>query len=133
MRTHIAVWLDHLEARVFHVQPEAPGHPQPEPIDERTILSPRHVIHRHPKGRGEAREHPQDEEHFFYELARAIADADTLLIAGPALAKTEFVKYLETHDRPLRAKVAGVETVDHPTDRELVAYAKKYFKASDRM
>jgi hypothetical protein len=43
------------------------------------------------------------------------------------------VKYLDAHDRTLRAKVAGVETVDHPTDREMVAYARKYFKGSDRM
>ena len=35
---------------------------------------------------------------------------------------------------PLRMKtIAGVETVDHPSDAALVAYAKKYFKAEDRM
>ena len=28
---------------------------------------------------------------------------------------------------------AGVETVDHPTDGALIGYARKYFKASDRM
>ena len=133
MRTHIAVWLDHTEARVFHVRPETPGHPQPEPVDETTILSPRHVIHRHSKGQGEAREHPQDATHFFQQIARSVADADSLLIAGPASAKTEFVQYLETRDKPLRTKVAGVETVDHLTDREMVAYARRYFKASDRM
>jgi hypothetical protein len=29
--------------------------------------------------------------------------------------------------------VAGVETVDHPSDAALVAHARKYFKAADRM
>lgn len=133
MRSHVVVWIDHAEARVFHVQPETPGHPQPEPVDETTILSPHHLIHRHPKGHGEAREHPEDAARFFHEVARAIESADTVLIVGPASAKTEFVAYLDAHDRALRAKVAGVETVDHPTDREMVAYARKYFKASDRM
>ena len=40
MPTHAVVWIDHTEARVFHVQPEAPGHVQPEPIDETTITLP---------------------------------------------------------------------------------------------
>ena len=46
--THAVVWIDHKEARIFHVHPEA--------ADESTILSPQHHIHRHPKGRGEPRE-----------------------------------------------------------------------------
>jgi hypothetical protein len=29
--------------------------------------------------------------------------------------------------------IVGVETVDHPSDAQLVAYAKQYFKAEDRM
>ena len=29
--------------------------------------------------------------------------------------------------------IAGVETVDHPSDGALVAYARKYFKIEDRM
>ena len=30
-------------------------------------------------------------------------------------------------------KVIGVETVDHPSDGQLVAFARKYFVAKDRM
>jgi hypothetical protein len=29
--------------------------------------------------------------------------------------------------------IVGVETVDHPSDAQLVAYARHYFKAEDRM
>jgi hypothetical protein len=29
--------------------------------------------------------------------------------------------------------IVGVETIDHPSDRELVAHARRYFKAEDRM
>ena len=133
MRTHVVVWIDHAEARVFHVEPETPGHVQPEPIDERTILSPTHLFHRHPKGHGEAKEHPEDATRFFHEVAQSLQIADTVLVVGPSSAKHDFLKYVEGHDRRLRAKVAGVETVDHPTDREIVASARKYFKASDRM
>jgi hypothetical protein len=31
------------------------------------------------------------------------------------------------------ANVAGVETIDHPSDPQLVAFARHYFKAEDRM
>ena len=29
--------------------------------------------------------------------------------------------------------IAGVETVDHPSDGQLVAHARKYFKVADLM
>jgi hypothetical protein len=29
--------------------------------------------------------------------------------------------------------IVGAETVDHPRDGELVAHARRYFKAEDRM
>ena len=31
------------------------------------------------------------------------------------------------------AKIIGVETVDHPSDGQLVAYARKYFLAKDQL
>jgi len=133
MPTHAVVWIDHTEARVFHVQPETAGHAQPEPIDETTVVSPQHLIHRHPKGRGEAKEHPDDATRFFREVARSLESADTVLIVGPSSAKLEFLKYVQGRDPGLQAKVAGIETMDHPTDREIVAYARRYFKRSDRM
>ena len=34
--THAVVWIDHKEARIFHVHPDA--------VDESTILSPQHHI-----------------------------------------------------------------------------------------
>jgi stalled ribosome rescue protein Dom34 len=133
MPAHAVVWIDHKEARVFYVQPETVGHVQPEPIDETTILSPQHHIHRHPKGRGEARERPDDARRFFHEVARSLDGSDTVLVIGPSSARLEFLKYVQDHDQPLHARIAGSATVDHPTDREIVAYARKYFIAGDRM
>jgi stalled ribosome rescue protein Dom34 len=133
MPTHAVIWIDHKEARVFHVHPETVGHAQPEAIDETTILSPRHLIHRHPKGRGEAKEHPDDAKRFFHEVARSLDGSDAVLIVGPASAKLEFLRYLQDHDKALEARVVGIETVDHPTAGEIVAYARRYFVGSDRM
>ena len=77
--THAVVWIDHKEARIFHVHPEA--------ADESTILSPQRHIHRHPKGRGEPREHPDDARHFFDDVARGLDGVDSVLVVGPASAK----------------------------------------------
>jgi len=56
-----------------------------------------------------------------------------VLITGPANAKTELIKHIHQHDPNMMKVIAGVETVDHPSDGALVAYARKYFKSADRM
>jgi hypothetical protein len=40
---------------------------------------------------------------------------------------------LASHDPKPMNVIIGVETVDHPSDAQLVANARKYFKATDRM
>jgi hypothetical protein len=43
------------------------------------------------------------------------------------------VKHIQQRDPKMTPTIVGVETVDHPSDGQLVAYARKYFKAEDRM
>jgi hypothetical protein len=52
---------------------------------------------------------------------------------GPAHAKLNLIKHMHSHDQAMIDKVIGVETVDHPTDAQLLVYARKYFVAADRM
>jgi len=122
---HAVVWIDHKEAHIFHVHPER--------ADEATIVSPAHHVHRHPKGRGEPREHPDDATRFFDEVARALDGLDAILIVGPSSAKDELIAFVRENHRPLESKIVGVESADHPSGGEIVAHARKYFKASDRM
>jgi stalled ribosome rescue protein Dom34 len=116
---HAAVWLDHQEARIFHVDLNG--------FDEKMLRSPHHTVHRHPKGASEPHAHPDDLTHFFGELATALAPAEQILVLGPSTAKTQFVHYLHEHARELEKKVVAVETVDHPTDGQLAAAVEKYF------
>src|ERR1700688_3150049 len=102
MTTHAVIWIDHKEARIFHVHPDT--------IDETTVLAPQHAIHRHPKGRGEAREHPDDARRFFHEVAQSLDGTDTILIVGPSTAKVAFFRYVREHDRALERRVVGIET-----------------------
>ena len=122
-KLHAAIWIDHQEARVFHVDREG--------FDEKHVEAPQHHLHRHPKGAAEARQHPDDLPHFFGEVARALAGAEEILVMGPSTAKLQFLRYLREHDRSLEAKVVGLETVDHPTDAQTVAYVKRYFRVAE--
>jgi stalled ribosome rescue protein Dom34 len=77
--------------------------------------------------------HASEDHDYLHAAAESIADAGAVLITGPANAKTELVKHIHHHDPKLMNVIVGVETVDHPSDGQLVAYARKYFKATDRM
>lgn len=78
----MAIWVDHQEARVFHVTDAN--------FEETTIPSPAHHFHRHPKSDDtKIRNHPQDEPHFFDNEVRALADAEEILIMGPSVTKLQ--------------------------------------------
>ena len=51
-----------------------------------------------------------------------------ILVVGPSVTKLRFLRYAQEHDRALESRIAGIETVDHPTDRQIVAYARNYFE-----
>ncbi len=125
MTTHVAVWLDHDEARIYALEPGK--------IDETSVIAPQHLHHRHPKGRGEAKEHPDDAKHFFHAIARSLDAADAVLIVGPSSAKLELIRYIHKHEHTLEPRIVGVETADHPTDGQLVSHARRYFKLEDRV
>jgi len=122
----VAVWIDHKEARVFHVAAET--------IDEASIAAPLHNIHnKHPRGADDRNKHPDDAKHFMHDVVHALGGSEEILIVGPSTAKLELQRYMHKHDHVLEEKIIGVETVDHPTDGQLVAYAKSYFKKHDRI
>jgi hypothetical protein len=66
-------------------------------------------------------------------VAEALRGAKEILVCGPGQAKLELIRHVHKHDHDVEASIVGVETVDHPSDGQLVAYARKYFKAADRM
>jgi stalled ribosome rescue protein Dom34 len=122
MSKSAAVWIDHRGARIFRVHPEAV-------VTEEALTAAQHVHHAHPGGG--LKEHPEDARRFFHEIASALVGIDQLLLVGPSTAKLEFFRWVHKHEPKLEPKIVGIETVDHPTDAQLVAYAKSYFNRSD--
>jgi stalled ribosome rescue protein Dom34 len=122
---HAVVWIDHREARVFHFNPTD--------VDK-LVLHPDHPTkHIHHKANEIGSGHAAADHEFLHAVAQSIADAGAVLITGPADAKNQLVKHIDEHDSKLMKIIAGVETVDHPSDGELVSFARHYLKATDRM
>lgn len=112
---HAAVWLDHDQAKIFHLEEKR--------FDESMIKAPSSHVRRDPAAN----------EQYLHAVAKALETAGEVLVVGPGTAKLELLKHVQKHHRALGDKIVGVETVDHPTDNQLVTYARKYFQAEDRM
>jgi stalled ribosome rescue protein Dom34 len=124
---HAAVWLDHNEAKIFHVGAEQ--------FDETVIVAPKaHTqLHRRSGPGADSGHRAQEDPHYYHEVAKALADAERVLVVGPSTAKLELLRHVRKHDPAIEAKIVGVETVDHPSDRQLVAFIRNYFKEADKM
>ena len=116
---HAVVWIDHLEAKVFHV-----GLTGVDQIGLHPHLETRHIHH---KANSVGSGHVHEDKDMMKGVADAVSDAGEILIIGPAGAKTELAKYLREHKPGIGKRIVGVEAADHPSDREIVAYAKQHF------
>ena len=113
---HAAVWIDHHEAHIFHVDPLS--------FSVSTVEVAHHVP-RHPKSEAGRRNHPDDAPRFFLDVIRALENTTQLLVVGPSTAKNNFVDFVLEHAPSLH--VVGIETVDHPTDKQVAAHVRRYF------
>ena len=120
---HAVVWLDHHEAKIFFFDRHAS-----QEFDVATATPNSHLHHK--AGNASGKKSPEDQA-FFHSIVDALKPAMEWLVIGPGLAKQEFVKHVEHHDHQLKSRVLGVETADHPTDKQIVAHARKYFRAVD--
>lgn len=122
---HAIVWIDHREAKVFHFNAVE--------VD-RLVVRPHRPSRRiHHKSNSIGGDDAFLDEDFFERVTEAIADAKAILIAGPASAKSEFSAHITRRHPDFARCVRGVETIDHPGDGALVAVARLYFKAEDRL
>jgi stalled ribosome rescue protein Dom34 len=122
---HCVVWIDHREAHVIEFSADQ--------ADSGVVHTrSKHPHLHHKEGAIGSGNLPQDKQ-YYQSVADAIADAGEVLIVGPSTAKLEFFKFLHAHAPAIAARVVSVETVDHPTDGELLRYARRHFVADDRM
>ena len=122
---HAVIWIDHQEAHVIHFDSQA--------SDSEVIKTRSTHPHLHHKSGSSGAGHTGADKSYLHAVAEAVADAAEILIVGPGSAKLEWLRHVEKHDPKVAQKILGIETVDHPTDRQLLAYARKYFLRIDKM
>jgi stalled ribosome rescue protein Dom34 len=115
---HAVVWVDHQRAQVLQFDPEQ--------VHAQTIKAHDHYTAQHGS-------RVRTEHEFFGEICDALKGIVEVLVTGPRTGVADFRHYLGKHRPDIGAHVVGFEVVDHPTDNQLVALARKFFLRIDRM
>ena len=121
--SHVIAWIDHAEAHIIHFNRDSAAS---EVIKTHAT---RHHLHVR-AGKGGSGHAPENQA-YFDDIAESLKSAAEILIVGPGLEKLALVKHLEKHQPGVAECVMSVETVDHPSDAQLLKYARKYFVKAD--
>ena len=121
---HAVLLIHHDKAEVLQFDAE---HLQAQKIKSRS----KHGLHAHHtrQPNGDVR----TEHEFFGEVCDALTGINEVLVAGGHTSQADFSHYVQKHRPQVMKQIVGWETVDHPTDGQLVALAKKHFLRIDRM
>ena len=115
---HAVVWIDHQKAQILQFDAE---HVQSQKVKAHTHHTAQH---------GSA---VRSEHEFFGEVCHALQGITEVLVTGSHTATADFKHYAEKHRAETAKHIVGYETVDHPSEAQLVALARKYFLKYDRM
>jgi len=115
---HAIAFVDHQSAQVLQFGSEQ-------------VLE--HKVHEHLKFTRQHHSGVRTEHEFFGQVCDALDGIAEVLVVGGHSGLADFKHYVDKH-RPLTApRIAGYEVVDHPTENQLVALARKYFVKYDQM
>ena len=115
---HAVVWIDHHSAQVLQ-------------FDAEHVAAQKVKSHTHHTAQHGSDVRTQHE--FFAQVCNALAGIQEVLVVGPKTGIADFQHYVNKHRGETASHVVGYETVDHPTENQLVAMARKYFLKFDRM
>jgi stalled ribosome rescue protein Dom34 len=113
---HAVVWLDHQEAHIAFFDRD---HATTQRIHSKS----------HHKHQGKT----TDMNAYFADIAKAVKDCHEVLLTGPGLTRQQFKDWYVQHAAALSQIVVSSIASDHPTDAQLVAMARQYFKKFDAM
>ena len=110
--SHAVAWIDHHSAQVLQIDAE-------QVIGQKVK---EHVHHTRQHGSQVRSEHE-----FFAEVCDALSGIESILVAGSHTALADFRRYVDKHRHELAAQIAGWQTVDHPTEGEIVKMGREFF------
>jgi hypothetical protein len=70
---------------------------------------------------------------YFSDVCDALIGINEILVTGPHTTQAEFRDYVRSHRPSVEDRIVGWETVDHPTELQLMALARSYFQERDRL
>ena len=118
--SHVVVCIDHAEAKIFDFSKDDGT--------ENRVLPKSAQGHIHHKAGSPEGGHAHDSKPYFEAVAAHLQPFQEILIVGHGTARTDFAHFVRDHVPALASRIKGVEAVDHPTDGEVVALARKFFK-----
>ncbi|CAN7533439.1 MULTISPECIES: translational machinery protein [Duganella] len=121
---HVVAWIDHAQTHLIRFNADTSS------IE--VIKTDSHHPHLHVKSAGGAG-HAAESARYFDDVAKALAPSREILLVGPGMEKLALMKHLLKHHHEVAERVMSIETVDHPSDGELLKYARKYFVKADMM
>ncbi len=116
--SHAVVWTDHKSAQVLQFDAE---HVQAEKVRAHSHHTAQH---------GSA---VRSEHEFFGEICDALDGIAEILVTGSRTAIADFRHYADKHKPQTAKRIVAYEVVDHPSEKQLVAFARKYFLKHDSM
>ena len=133
MKTKVGLWIDHKKAIVVAVTDKGE---ETGLIISKAERQLRRSGDSPLKGSFESSQVPSSDRrqraltghlNIYYDAVIAsIRDAEAILIFGPGDAKDELKKRLKKNN--LGGRIAGIETVDKMTDRQIAVKVREYFK-----
>lgn len=73
------------------------------------------------------------EHEFFGHVCDALAGIAEILVVGPGTGLADFQHYVNRHSPETARRIVDYQPVDHPSEGQLVALARRYFLKYDRM
>ena len=116
--SHALVWLDHHHAKVIRIGGGT--------NDVAQVHDEQHNTRQHNSA-------VRTQHEFLGAVCDALVGFEQVMVTGSGQAQTDFRHYVTAHRRALLPVLVGWETVNHPTDGELVALATTFFHGHDRM
>jgi stalled ribosome rescue protein Dom34 len=115
---HAVVHVDHQAAQVLQFDADH--------VESQKVKAHTHHTRQHHSG-------VRTEHEFFGHVCDALEGIAEVLVVGPHTGQADFKHYVDKHRAETAKRIVGYETVDHPTEPQLVALARKYFLRYDRM
>jgi len=115
---HAVVFIDHQHAQVLQFDAE---HVQASKVKATSHHTAQHGSQ------------VRTEHEFFGHVCDALDGIAEVLVTGPRTGLADFEHYLRKHRPETARRVVDFQGVDHPSENQLVALARKYFLKYDRM